>query len=279
MDKPTDTPTIGPVEVGKVYDERSELSDMLAGGHLHLSYWYDDQDRTPAADASQRITRRVVDTLGLGPDDHLLDAGCGMGAPAIRIAEETGARVTGVTVSNVQVHGAEQKAKASGVADRVSFRYGDFMSLDFADGTFDAVMAIEALQECPDLHAALREFSRVLRAGGLIAISDYTTETAITAEQRRQFRPEVDIKLPTLPEWLGALRGAGFEVEEYLQCGPRVFGHRSRYLEETDAVRDQIVAKYDEETFQGLRQEVAKFFTFGPKYLGYAIISARKPRN
>lgn len=274
-----DTRATDPADVGKVYDEQSEISDLLADGQLHLSYWYHDQDRAPADEASRRITRRVVETLGLGPGDHLLDAGCGMGAPAIWIAEQTGARVTGVTVSNVQVHGAEQRAKASKVADRVRFEYGDFTRLPYADGTFDAVMAIEALQEVPDLDAALREFNRVLRPGGVIAVSDYTAEAPMTAEQRTQFRPELDVHLPALPEWIGALRGAGFEVEEYLQCGPRVFGHISRYLEETDVQRERIVAKFGEEVFEGLREGVASFFSLGKEHLGYAIIAARKPQH
>ena len=53
----------------------------------------------PLADAQRRKLRRVCDKLELGPDDRVLEIGCGWGSFAILAASERGCRVTGLTIS------------------------------------------------------------------------------------------------------------------------------------------------------------------------------------
>ena len=48
---------------------------------------------------------------------------------------------------------------------------GDALSLPFADGTFDRVIASEVLEHIPDDTAAMRELARVLRPGGAMAVT------------------------------------------------------------------------------------------------------------
>lgn len=110
--------TVDAAEIAKAYDQASPLWEAFNDSQIHLAYWYDERDDTPLAQAAQRITRKVVDSLGLRPGEHLLDAGCGLGAPAILVAKETGARVTGITVSNVQVTEARKRANAAGLGER-----------------------------------------------------------------------------------------------------------------------------------------------------------------
>jgi ubiquinone/menaquinone biosynthesis C-methylase UbiE len=48
----------------------------------------------------------------------------------------------------------------------------DAQQLPFEDGTFDAVMCVEALEFMRDGRAAVREMLRVLRPGGLLMLSN-----------------------------------------------------------------------------------------------------------
>jgi ubiquinone/menaquinone biosynthesis C-methylase UbiE len=54
----------------------------------------------------------------------------------------------------------------------VDFRYGDLTALPVADDSVDAVVCALALVHLEDLSSAMREFARVLRAGGRLVISD-----------------------------------------------------------------------------------------------------------
>lgn len=68
--------------------------------------------------------------------------------------------------------GSERLADEEGIAERTEFRIGDARSLDFADGTFDAVIAHTLLSHVDDAVAVVKEAARVLKAGGLVGIFD-----------------------------------------------------------------------------------------------------------
>jgi ubiquinone/menaquinone biosynthesis C-methylase UbiE len=265
-------------DLGKTLDAVIPIMDLINGGHFHLSYWYDEKDDTPITEAGQRITRKVVDSLGLRSGDHLLDVGCGPGGPAVLAAQRTGARVTGVSISTYDVSAATRRAAESGLSDRLEFRHGDYMALTFPDGSFDAVMAIESLLSAPDLDYVLEEFFRVLRPGGSVALCHCTKEAEMNAELMERFKASnMANQLPTLEEWIEALRRAGFEVEEYTQFGPRVFGQSARYFAAVDDHYDELVEKVGAETIAGIKQGMRGFFDPGPKLVGYAIVAGRKP--
>ncbi len=265
--------------IGKHYDERSPIGEELRDGQLHMWYWYDHDDNTPLADAVQRITRKVTDTLGLRPGEHVLDAGCGSGETAIFLARRHSVRVTGVTVSGFELDQARSRSVAAGLEDQVDFRHGDYMRLPFPDGSFDAVLALESLQNAPDLGQVLRELHRVLRPGGRISLSDFSLENAGTEPERvERFMTTLKLPvLPTLPEWLAHARTAGFEIEEYTQCGPRVFGMKGKYLRAAMDRRAEIVDKFGETRIAEFSRLHQGFFAPRKDQIGYAVISARKP--
>jgi cyclopropane fatty-acyl-phospholipid synthase-like methyltransferase len=268
----------GAAQIGKHYDERSPIGDEFRDGQLHMWYWYDREDKAPLAEAVGRITTKVTDTLGLRPGEHVLDAGCGPGTTAIGMAERFGARVTGVTVSQFEIERATERAAVSSARDLVTFEYGDFMALPYEDGTFDAVLALESLQNAPVLAQVLDELYRVLRPGGRISMSDFSLETPGPPERLAKFMDTLRLpRLPSLPEWLGHLRGAGFEIEEHTQCGPRVLGRKAKYIEAALARRQEIAEKFGETALNEFAERHQGFFAPRKNQVGYVIVSARKP--
>lgn len=268
----------GAAHIGKHYDERSPIGDEFRDGQLHMWYWYDREDDAPLAQAVGRITTKVTDTLGLRPGEHVLDAGCGPGTTAIGMAERFGVRVTGVTVSQFEIERATERAAASPARDLVRFEYGDFMALPYDDGAFDAVLALESLQNAPALGQVLDELYRVLRPGGRISMSDFSLESAGPPERLAKFMDTLKLsRLPSLPEWLGHLRTAGFEIEEHTQCGPRVLGRKAKYIEAALARRQEIAEKFGEAALNEFASRHHGFFAPKKNQVGYAIVSARKP--
>jgi ubiquinone/menaquinone biosynthesis C-methylase UbiE len=97
----------------------------------------------------------VLASLKLGPDDRLLDVGCGGGVFLRRAVAETGCAATGLDHSPEMVRLARRTTG-------VDIVQGEAERLPFADGAFTAVSSIVAFFFFPDAVGALREMRRVL---------------------------------------------------------------------------------------------------------------------
>lgn len=166
--------------------------DALLGGTLH-----------PGGEAATLV---LAEAAGLPSGSRVLDAASGRGTSMELLASRYGWDMVGVDASTAQLRSQEDLGR------RVCGLAGD--DLPFRDGAFDGV-----LSECSLClvggDAALAEYARVLRPGGVLMLSDVTLE-----------RP-----LAEPPEWaatLGCIRGArprgalragledsGFEVVEW----------------------------------------------------------------
>jgi SAM-dependent methyltransferase len=95
----------------------------------------------------------------------VLDAGCGAGRD-LAWFEARGAVVSGVDVS-------EGMLRQAGTRVRGRLERADLRALPFADASFDAVWCMAVLLHLPkaDAPAALAELHRVLRPGGLLAVT------------------------------------------------------------------------------------------------------------
>ena len=103
---------------------------------------------------------------------RMLDVGSGPGTITVDFAR----RVRPGLVIGIDV-AADVVERATGLAasqrvDNVEFRVGDAYALPFEDDTFDVVHAHQVLQHLARPIDALREFRRVLKPGGLLAVRD-----------------------------------------------------------------------------------------------------------
>ena len=107
----------------------------------------------------------------LRPGVSVLDVGCGPGTITIDLARRvTPGRVVGIDRADDVIAAATTDAAAQGVA--VEFRTDDAYALAAADDSFDVVHAHQVLQHLTEPVAALREWRRVCRPGGVVAARD-----------------------------------------------------------------------------------------------------------
>lgn len=114
----------------------------------------------------------IVAAVGGAPGRRWLDVGCGTGELAF-MAASTGADVTGSDISPALIETARRQAAERG-AD-VTFEVGDAEVLPYPAASFDIVTSSVGAIFAPDHRAVASEFARVVRPGGELALSAWTT--------------------------------------------------------------------------------------------------------
>jgi SAM-dependent methyltransferase len=106
--------------------------------------------------------RWVVELLELGPEDRVLEIGCGPGI-ALADATATGAEVVAIDPSDVMRAMAAKRNPGATVLDADSDR--------LPDGPFTAAFAVNTVMFWPDVDATLRQLRERMAPGGRVALA------------------------------------------------------------------------------------------------------------
>ncbi|MFD8203192.1 SAM-dependent methyltransferase [Streptomyces sp. NPDC003470] len=270
-------------QVGQFYDQLMGAFDAsLYGPNIHVGFWDSQEDSTGLEEAANRLTDMMIERLQVRPGARVLDIGCGLGGPALRLAQVTGVEVVGVSVSRKQVDKANLLAEEAGLSGKVSFQHGDAMNLPFDDASFDAVWMLESVMQMPDRAAALKEAARVLRPGGRLALTDNYERETISAERRPVIEGILKRYLTQSPASFEAyptmLREAGLRCAEIVDVSENTTRQSVRRLGEALAENmAELAAKVDPEVFAKLKP--AEGENMEMPEVGYLIVTARRPQD
>jgi len=123
--------------------------------------------RHPGGEA---LTRRLIAAAGFMPGARVLDMGAGDGM-SVRLLRVLGYEAEGVDLA----------PRGSGV------RKGDFLRVDCADGSFDGILSECAFYVSGDQQGAFREAARLLKKGGVLAVTDVFYADAEETARRAGF--------------------------------------------------------------------------------------------
>jgi SAM-dependent methyltransferase len=161
------------------------------------------------------------DRLGLRPGDRVLDMGCGAGRHAFEMFrrgadvvafDQDGDELAGV----LELFGAMRDEGQVPAGAEADIKQGDALSLPFADGEFDRIVAAEVLEHIPEDTTAIAEVARVLRPGGTLAVTvpRWLPEKVCWALSREYHEVEGGhVRIYTGDELVGKLRDAGLVLE------------------------------------------------------------------
>ncbi len=159
-----------------------------------------------------------IEALAVVQGESVLEIGFGTGHALERFAR-SGARVTGLELSEGMRSVARRRLTRSGLEQRVRLELGDARALPYEDGRFDtAFMSFTVeLFNAKDRARVLGEASRVLRAGGRLAI--VALAEADPPSLMHEVYDWLHEHFPHLVECgpidaVGALRAAGFRIRE-----------------------------------------------------------------
>jgi cyclopropane-fatty-acyl-phospholipid synthase len=229
------------------YDLSDQLYDLFLDKDRQYScaYFTSKDDSLEMAQESKK--RRIAAKLLLDrPHLKILDIGSGWGGLGLYLAEETGADVTGVTLSVEQHKIAEARAAAAGLADRVRFHLCDYRE---EPGQYDRVVSVGMFEHVgkknyDEFFAKLNELLAIDGVALLHSIGFADAPAPINPFIRKYIFPGAD--LPTLSEVFAAVERAGLIVTDVeilrLHYAETLRHWRERFI----ANRQRIAALYDE---------------------------------
>jgi cyclopropane-fatty-acyl-phospholipid synthase len=228
------------------YDLSGDLYRRFLDSDLQYSCAYFPFAGASLEEAQAAKKRHIAAKLLLRPGDRVLDIGSGWGGLAMTLAEESGADVTGVTLSQEQLMASSERAQKRGLSEHVRFELADYRDVK---GQFDRIVSVGMFEHVgvPNYATFFRTVARLLKEDGVALIHSigqchgpgYTS-------------PFIDKYIfpggyiPALSEVLPAVEAAGLFVTDIeilrLHYAETLREWRKRY----EAQRDEIRALYDE---------------------------------
>jgi SAM-dependent methyltransferase len=183
-------------------------------------------DLTPLEEfhvGARPATLALAELADIQQGDHVLDIGCGIGGPARALAVTAGCRVTGVDLSAEYCEVATALSSRVGL-DNLEFKQGDALNLPFEDETFDVVWTQHASMNIEDKPSLYREYRRVLKSGGRVAIHDIAAGPVGDVHFPVPWASEPSISfLSTQDQTRGFLEDAGLSVDAWEDTSQEAF--------------------------------------------------------
>ena len=217
----------------RVYESiGSECFVALAPGWLNLGLWDGPGTEAEAAAACRRLVQTVASALPSG--GVIVDVGNGLGTQDPVIAESARPRrLIAVNIAEWQLSAGKDRLREAGAVPVA----GDAARLPLASGIADGLISVEAAFHFRSRRAFFEECYRVLRPGGVLSMTDISTERwprdpaelAAGLAQLRVFglRPAAAM---TASQIAAAARAAGLVEVEVTRCGDRVIAPALRVV-------------------------------------------------
>lgn len=181
--------------------------DTLAREYSLLAERYD----TRWAHYIRATCQRTLAQVRLRASDRVLDVGCGTGVMLAELQRRNdAARLVGIDLVPQMLDVARRRLPAA-----VALHLAAADRLPFDDASFDIVLSASVFHYLSDPGAALREWTRVVRPGGQLVITDWCADyltIRILHRYLRRFRPahQRAWRVDEMTRWLS---GAGCRVD------------------------------------------------------------------
>lgn len=220
----------------------------------------------------------LIERCKPGPASKVLDLATGTGFTAIAFAKVSKS-VIALDKTEEMLEEAKKIAGSEGVSN-VTLVRGDVEKLPFEDSCFDIVTCRRAAHHFNDKSKFLSEVQRVLRPGGLFALSDMVSPADDNNDlynTLERSRDHSHVGAKTVQGWMEIISSAKLEVQDVLEYQDRRSFEKwlhpvladSREGKESKKVL--LESSPDFKTLVGFRQEDESFIK------RMAIITAKKP--
>jgi predicted TPR repeat methyltransferase len=146
----------------------SDISRKSTDVAQYYDNWADDYEAT-LADWHYQAPDRVAATLRseLAAEAVILDAGCGTGLSGRALQAAGFTTIDGIDVSSRSL----EQAQTLGVYRSLQHLDMQQMPFPIADDAYDGLVCVGVLTYLPDSAGTLREFSRIVKPGGMVVVT------------------------------------------------------------------------------------------------------------
>ncbi|HEY2547294.1 MAG TPA: class I SAM-dependent methyltransferase, partial [Candidatus Acidoferrum sp.] len=193
------------------YDFVSPYYQSLWGEHIHHGYWIRGDESKELAQV--QLIEHLAESANLQAGSEVLDIGCGFGGTSLYLAQKYKARMTGITISPVQVEMARKAAAAAKL--EAQFLLMDAEDLNFPQ-QFDLLLSIESISHYHDRRNFFANAARFLKPGGVFALTDWFKRPGLSAAQTRKFIEPIErgmfVDLEIMDDYESHLLAGGFQI-------------------------------------------------------------------
>jgi len=115
---------------------------------------------------------KIISRFHQNPE--IIDVATGTGDLAITAMRINPMKITGIDISNNMLEIGREKIRKLGFSDTIELLHGDSEELPFEDDRFDVAMVAFGVRNFSDPLKGLKEMRRVLRAGGMIMVLEFS---------------------------------------------------------------------------------------------------------
>jgi demethylmenaquinone methyltransferase/2-methoxy-6-polyprenyl-1,4-benzoquinol methylase len=232
---------------------------ILSNRHVHeqtfvrslfdsIAHRYDFLNHTLSSGVDIIWRRRAIQMLRSFQPKQILDVATGTADLAIEAVRLNPEQIIGIDISPKMLEQGRTKIRSRKLEHIIALESGEAEHLRFESDSFDVVMAAFGVRNFTDLELGVKEFYRVLRAGGCAMILEFSHPRQFPIKQMyhlysRTFLPLIGGivsnnrsayeylpssigEFPDGEEFCDILRSAGFKT---VTCSPQTFGIASIY--------------------------------------------------
>jgi ubiquinone/menaquinone biosynthesis C-methylase UbiE len=157
-----------------------------------------------------------------GPDDRLLDLGCGIGGPGRFLVDRFQCSIVGVDLLPLRVELAQALTNLTGMDGHISYQVADATNLDIEAASFEQVWMLDVSMHIKNKRALFSEIARVLRPGGLMVMHEMTgpLPKAMSPLSRR-----VPYIAPSLPQLIRYVEDSSLRLLTWRDTTRNVLDH------------------------------------------------------
>jgi len=265
--------------VAAYFDLITDEGRLFYGDSFHFGYFHTGSETlAQALDAHTDLVAEMARPRG---EQRILDVGCGLGAPALRIAERYGCDITAVNISREQIRQGRQLIEERQMSDQVRIVKGDARALDFPDRSFDAIVCLEAAGDIclseEDKERFVSELHRVLRPGGRVGFSDLALHTNPPAADNHTLRAVLYHRGEELvTDWPALFRRQRFRVTESQDIIAETMPtwHRTQAIYEKR--RGEVVNRYGSRIADRTHAQLRRIPPILARYATFPVLSVLK---